>query len=209
MKRIDLTGQRFGRLVAKEYVGKSENGCSLWKCMCDCGEEITARTANLRNGNTQSCGCYQRQRARETRLKHDLTNTRLFKVFQSMVERTTNPKAGQYENYGGRGITICDEWLNDFQAFYDWAMANGYDPDAPRGECSIDRIDNDKGYSPDNCRWVDQIAQANNRRTNRFIVYLGEKITITQAARKYGLRAEKLRRRIIKGWSVEAAIETP
>jgi hypothetical protein len=110
----------------------------------------------------------QRDVAKTYNTKHGLTkHKRLYRVWKTMKKRCLNTSDERYDRYGGRGITVCDEWLHNFQAFYDWAMANGYDENAPYGQCTIDRIDNDGNYSPDNCRWVDMKAQGNNRSTNR------------------------------------------
>ena len=163
----DLTGQRFGRLVVICREGSTNLGCATWYCRCDCGRESIAEGAKLRKGNTKSCGCLHDEAARERRTKHGKSGTRLNAIWKAMHQRCHNPSNKDYNRYGGRGITVCDEWLHDFQAFYDWSMENGYDENAPYGQCTIDRIDNDKGYSPDNCRWVDAKTQCNNKSNNR------------------------------------------
>ncbi|MBR2388130.1 MAG: hypothetical protein IKB02_09880 [Clostridia bacterium] len=175
-KAKDLTGQRFGRLVALEPTEEQKNRRIIWKCVCDCGNICFVSSKRLLYGDTQSCGCLRKERvteriskAREKVIKHNMYTTRLYKVFAGMKDRCYNPNNKRYKHYGGRGITVCDEWRDDFQAFHDWAMANGYDENAPRGACTLDRIDVDGNYCPENCRWVDMKTQANNRRKNKTV----------------------------------------
>lgn len=174
---IDLTGQRYGRLTAIKRSGL-KTGRVAWLCQCDCGNQIVTTSNLLRTGHTKSCGCLSNEKraerahvagaARGAQMKkHGKTGTRLYGVWKSMRGRCANKHNKYYEDYGGRGITVCEEW-NDFQNFYDWAMSAGYQPDAPFGMSSLDRIDNEKGYSPSNCRWVDMVTQANNRRKRRY-----------------------------------------
>lgn len=163
----DLTGQRFGRLVVVERAGSDRQKRATWKCQCDCGRETVATSSYLLNGDIRSCGCAKSERMIERNTKHGKAQTRLYGVWANMIQRCTDPNHQHYHRYGGRGITVCDEWRYNFQAFYEWAMANGYDENAAHGQCTIDRIDNDKGYSPDNCRWVDMKTQRHNRSDSR------------------------------------------
>lgn len=140
---------------------------------------------------------------------HGKRESRLYAVWNNMKARCRNPKDREYHRYGGRGIKICDEWLYDFQAFYDWAMKNGYDATAPRGQCTIDRIDNDGDYCPDNCRWTTAREQANNTRRTRFIDFNGEIHSVSEWSRILGIKQSTLNMRINKyGWSEEKALRT-
>lgn len=160
----DLTGMRFGRLTVLGQSGRI-NQRITWLCKCDCGNTVSIMTSHLTTGRNRSCGCLQSESRRIRATKHDGRNkdTRLYNVWKTIRQRCNNPNNTSYPNYGGRGIRICDEW-SDFAVFREWALANGYDADAPRGKCTIDRIDNDGNYEPSNCRWVDAATQSRNRR---------------------------------------------
>lgn len=172
-KAKDYTGQKFGRLTAIERIRiyGPNRWYTYYKCKCDCGNIVTTRSASLVDGNTTSCGCYHREitgninRGKPTAtLTHGKSHSRLYGVFRDMKTRCYNKNCKDYKNYGARGITICDEWLQDFLAFERWAFEHGYDPTAPKLQCTIDRIDNEKGYCPENCRWVDIATQNRNKR---------------------------------------------
>lgn len=175
-KAKDLTGEIFGRLTVTGRAGTSQNGSAIWECRCVCGNTKEATTAHLKGGFIQSCGCLKAEVAAInciSRTKHGdamhkekSVYSRLYSVWENMKDRCENPRCHAYDNYGGRGITVCEEW-HEFVKFKTWAINNGYDKDAPYGECTIDRIDNNKGYFPDNCRFITMRGQANNRRNGR------------------------------------------
>ena len=158
MKLIDLTGFKFGRLTVIERAA-TVNKHTMWLCKCDCGKEIIVDAYNIKTGHTLSCGCLQRERTSKANTIHGKRITRLYRIWVCMKNRCYQQSYHAFKHYGGRGITVCGEWLNDFQAFYEWSMANGY-----KENLTIDRIDNDKGYSPSNCRWVTMKEQNKNKR---------------------------------------------
>ena len=202
---IDITGNKYGRLTVNKYVGKTKSRCTLWECKCDCGNIIIAKKSNLISGNTKSCGCL----GVEIRTKHGGSKSRIYHVWTSMKQRCYNPKNKEYNNYGGRGITVCDEWL-DFKNFYEWALANGFKENASKGQSTIDRINVNEGYAPNNCRWVDMVIQSNNRRDNRNITFNGRTQTMSQWAREIGIKVNTLQSRIdVHHWSEEKALTTP
>lgn len=166
--RIDITGKRFGRLKVIEEDGRDKRGEIRWKCVCDCGEEKTLNSSTLRTGNSKSCGCYRKELGKRKNLSHGGAKVgkhdRLYCVWNDMKQRTTNPKNTSYKYYGAEGVTVCDEWMESYEAFRAWSIANGYNPKAPRGECTLDRIDPHGNYCPENCRWADMRTQNKNKR---------------------------------------------
>lgn len=166
MKKVreDLTGQRFGRLVALRYDHTNKNNNAVWECQCDCGQKRLVMTASLKSGNTMSCGCLHSEIASERRSTHGKSGTRLHTVWKGMNQRCSNPNHKGYKYYGGRGISVCEVWKNSFEAFYEWALLNGYNPCAKRGECTLDRIDVSGDYCPENCRWTTNAEQQRNKR---------------------------------------------
>lgn len=205
----DLTGKRFGRLVVKSRAGSDSNKNATWLCECDCGSVVVKTGLNLRCGDTKSCGCLQKEIARNLMSTHKESKSRLYRVWYGIKNRCTNPKAVNYKYYGGRGINVCSEWLSSYEAFRDWAYENGYDKNADVNACTLDRIDVNKGYSPDNCRWANHTEQCRNQRSNRVYSYNGESHCLSEWAQIKGIKYSTLKARInTYGWDFERAINT-
>ena len=160
---IDLTGQRFGRLLVVEK-SKSKYGYVTWLCKCDCGNEKVVSGDMLRKGKTNSCGCLRKEETSKRRRQHGKKGTRLYFIWVAMKARCNNPNNKRYSSYGGRGIKVCDEWQDNFQAFNNWAIKSGYDENAKFGQCTLDRINVNGNYEPSNCRWATMAEQNKNKR---------------------------------------------
>lgn len=201
----DITGNRYGRLVVLRFIKTDDKRRSLWECQCDCGKTVIVQKSNLTSGNTKSCGCL----SSSLKTTHNKSKSRLYSVWRGMKQRCLNPKDAEYHNYGGRGITVCNEWL-DFKNFYDWAINNGFVEESPKHKNTIDRIDVNGNYEPGNCRFVDMKIQSNNTRRNRYITFNENTLTISQWAEKLGINRRTLEARIDDyHWSVENALTTP
>lgn len=166
-KDYSIIGKTFGRLTVLDFAGKDKAGHTLLKCECKCGAETIVQRWNLTSGKTTSCGCARKEISSITKTTHGGKGTRLYRVWLGMRERCSNPKHSSYPLYGGRGISVCDEWNRDYALFREWALANGYDDKAKRGDCTLDRIDTNGCYCPENCRWVSMLIQSNNRRNHK------------------------------------------
>lgn len=203
----DLTGKKIGRLTVIKKVGKRGKHV-LWLCRCDCGNETVVYSTNLLREHTISCGCFQRERVaavNSIRMRtHGMSKTRLHKIWSGMIERCYLKSTGSYLNYGGRGITVCKEW-GEFLPFYVWSMANGYSDNL-----TLDRIDVNGNYEPDNCRWATSKQQGNNRRNNIRITCDGITHTESEWCEVIGTKhSGVVKRRIDSGWSVKDAVSIP
>lgn len=198
----DFTGRRYGKLVVVEHVKTPKR--HKWKCKCDCGNTVVVNGSDLKSGDTRSCGCLHINKLINMSKKHGLSHHRLYTIYHGMINRCSNKKNRAYHNYGGRGIKVCDEWKNDFLGFYKWSMDNGYED-----HLTIDRIDVNRDYSPDNCRWASYRQQGNNTRTNKRITYNGESHTLAEWSRITGISYQKLQYRTSKGWPINEVFGSP
>lgn len=193
MKVKDITGQKFGRLTIISKMNNYHKKRVWWLCICDCGNLVEISGTTLRSGHTKSCGCLNHE---PTNYKHGKAHTRLYKIYHAMKKRCYNKNYYQYPDWGGRGITICDEWLDDFTNFYNWAIDNGY-----KENLTIDRIDNDKNYEPANCRWITLKEQQSNKRSNVYLTYNGKTQTMVQWSEELNTPYITMQSRHRKGWS--------
>lgn len=209
MKCKDLTGQHFGRLTVLKYTGTNRSHRALWLCKCACGQEKIINSNSLLMGATRSCGCLNDEQRRKkgseaNRTKHGLHGTRLYRIWKQIKTRCHNPNSDDWKDYGGRGITICNEWDNNFTNFYNWSIKNGYDDTK-----TIDRIDVNGNYEPSNCRWETMKHQANNKRNNHFIVIDGETTTCSEWIEASGICRATFYQRLRKGKTGQELISPP
>ena len=203
-KILDLIGKKYGRLNVVEYAGKNHRGKSMWECQCDCGNSRMVLGSRLTSGHTTSCGCYVAELTKERFTTHGMSKTRLFTIWQGVLKRCNNEVSKGYKYYGAKGIRICKEW-HKFEPFRDWAINNGYSE-----SLTLDRIDNDGNYCPDNCRWVDMRIQERNTSRNKYITFRGETRCLMEWAEKLNMNYRTLQYRICtSGWSIERAFSTP
>lgn len=198
-------GRKFGNLTVIERVGRDKSGCVLWRCKCDCGNDFITTSTYLRRGHSTNCGCKSQEKRRGKIKTHGMTGSKIYSVWKNMRNRCSNPQNRKYRIYGARGISVCDEWEESFSAFYEWAMSHGY-----KEGLTIDRIDNDGNYSPENCRWVTNKEQQNNKRNNNFLTINGATKTLKEWSEEIGINYSTLRNRIyISNWPIEKALSVP
>ena len=205
----DLTGQKFGKLKVLELhhrertykKGKKNGFRNYYLCQCECGGTKIVRSDGLTSGDTSSCGCIKTVPVHTT---HNLSNHRLYYIWKNIKSRCTNRNNKRYKDYGNRGILICNEWINNFSNFYNWAMANNY-----KDSLTIDRIDNNGNYEPSNCRWVTMKANCNNKRNNHLVTYNGKTNTLMEWSEVLKMPYSTLKRRLQRGWSVDKSFTTP
>ena len=200
----DLTGKRFSRLLVVRYRGVTPRSHSLWECLCDCGKTKLIQGSNMIRGHVMSCGCLLAEtHASRKGTTNGMRHNDVWRIWRGMIKRCTNPKAKNYPSYGGRGIKVCDSWLNSFDHFI-----SDIGP-RPSPSHSIDRKEVNGDYEPNNCRWATATEQANNRRCTHWIEFRGQKRTITEWSRDLGLTPTALRLRIEYGWDFERAMTQP
>lgn len=203
----DISGQKFGMLTVLRYVGSNDKNLALWECCCDCGATVIAIGARLRSGHTKSCG----DRSKHA-YKHGGYGERLYGIYRGIKNRIYNPNCSGYKDYGGRGIKMCAEWKNDYAVFRDWAYVSGYKEEVlPNGinKWTIERIDVNGNYEPDNCTWITTQEQQFNKRDNVILTYNGETMTATEWAQKLRISPHIIWTRLKSGWSIEETLNTP
>ena len=205
--REDLTGQKFGRLTVLEFSHRGNFRQSFWKCQCNCGNIVFVRAGQLKFGTTKSCGCLQKEKVSKLNFKHGMKDTKIHNSWRGMRERCINKNHNHYKSYGGRGITVCDEWNdidNGFINFYNWAMNNGYEEGL-----TIERIDVNGNYEPSNCKWVTNTEQANNKRNTIYLKYNNKTQSLLDWCKELNLDYTLVRSRIKEyNWSIEKAFTT-
>ena len=211
-KIVDLTNKEIGLLTVVWFdyfkYFKNNSRIAYWKCKCECGCIKSIASNNLTSGRVVSCGCYSRKRASEVHKKYEKgSNSRLYHIWQDIKQRCYNPNEKKFSDYGERGISVCDEWKNDYENFCNWAYKNGYDENALFGKCSIDRINVNGNYEPNNCRWVDFKTQGRNKRNNRIIEYDKERYTASEFCEKFNLNYKTFMNRIYSNWSLDKILE--
>lgn len=198
-------GEKHGRLTIMRVAGKNKYNHVLYECLCECGNLAIIEATCVKRNKTKSCGCLQKEKTKESSTIHGLTNTRIHRIWAAMISRCENQNNNRYYVYGSKGISVCQEWRNDFVQFYDWSMKNGYSD-----ELSIDRIDVNGNYCPDNCRWATREVQMNNRSNNRNITYNGTTRTLKQWSEYFGFNYKYFHEVMSKNdWDIEKVLNIP
>lgn len=198
-KKLNLSGKRFGKLLAQSTTEKDKYGAYIWTCVCDCGNYTKVRGGQLVSGVSRSCGCGVVDAARRPKT-HGQAGTPLYQRWRAMLARTTNPNFEDFHNYGGRGIKVCERW-REFEQFYA-DMGDSFRP-----ELELDRKDANGNYGPDNCRWATRQDQQRNRRNNHRVTWSGETQTVQDWAERFGIKPNTIITRLRRGWSVDRALE--
>lgn len=202
-KFIDITGKRFNRLVVIERANNAKGGIPVWKCLCDCGKTTFVRGSNLKNGAVKSCGCLRNDT--KPALTHNMSNSRLYRIWAGIKSRCYTKSSRAYQNYGNRGIKVCDEWKDSFDSFMEWAISHGYTE-----KLTIERIDVNGDYCPDNCTWIPFNEQQGNRRNCYAFEYNGRVQNLADWCKELNLPYGLIHNRINKlGWDFERAINEP
>lgn len=191
----DLTNQKFGKLTVVSFNSHCNRRRTYWNCICECGKEVVVETAHLSSGHTKSCGCITIERIKNLNYINGLSTSRIARIYWNMINRCYKKNIKIYKYYGGRGIKVCDEWLQKnkgFENFCNWSKLNGY-----KDDLTLDRINNNGNYEPNNCRFVDIIVQANNKRNNVFVKVENDIGTIAQMSRKFNINYGTLRTALI------------
>ena len=210
MKRIQINpGDKYNRLtVIKELAPiprKGRGTYRIFECKCDCGNIVNVRLDHLRDGHTSSCGCYNKEKVQETHTKHGLYKHPLYIAWINIKARCYNKSNPEYCYYGNKGICLCDEWLNNFESFYDWSINNGWNKNL-----SIDRINNNGNYCPENCRWTTKDVQANNTSRTHKYEYQNKIYTIKELEKEFNVPYKLLYSRLVNlNWPIEKAINSP
>lgn len=197
---IDYIGLRSGRLVIISFHHKTKSNHKYFICKCDCGKEVIVRGSSIVQQKTKSCGCLAKEKSKERGTKHGMFGTRIYRIWSGIKRRCYDPKVSAYKWYGGKGINYCKEW-ESFSNFYEWAKNNGY-----KDNLTIDRIDVNGNYCPENCRWIDDTEQARNRSNNKIIEYNGEKHCLSEWSEIYNINYETLLTRIRRGFPFEEVL---
>ena len=202
--KVDITGRRFGRWTVIRDSGQRSNSRVLWECRCDCGTVKLMSSNHLLKGRSLSCGCLRNELSLKKHTSHGLSKQKIYRIWAGMIARCYCQKQSNYQNYGGRGISVCDEWHSNFCSFYEWSMKNGYKEDL-----TIERIDVNGDYCPDNCKWIPRSEQCNNTRQSHFITIDGKTLTIKQWSKKIGMSDKVIRCRLRYGWNERDAVMIP